>query len=257
MGLIPLRADETTCFQDILCVTATTFDEHRGVSLTLENRSSRSITATLSFPVFENMKANHPLPFSATLPAKGINRDLVLTARDREKSFRWNFDARWAEGSFRSAPDAGASYCLPFTPGRVVSVLEGEDSPAHEGLHSAAIDFAAPLGTPVSAARAGRVGAVQAIAKNVHAVEVVHADGTVAMYLPLTVDRQRLELDEPVEAGRHLGFLADDGASPARLHFALFAETPSGDPQGIPVAFRANRRSAVPAPGERLRAVCP
>jgi len=99
-----------------------------------------------------------------------------------------------------------------------------------ENFH--AIDFAAPLGTPVTAARAGTVmqiddghpdaplGVTPARGSRANFVRVLHDDGTMALYAHLQQGSIVVMPGQPVGVGTVLGRVGNSGDSTApHLHF--------------------------------------
>lgn len=121
------------------------------------------------------------------------------------------------------------AFMISQAPGGVVSTHVTEDT-----RH--AVDFAMPEGTPVVAARAGVVvavewrhaagGASRALLDKGNFVRVRHADGTIATYAHLAHAGVAVEPGEFVAAGRILGYSGATGyASGPHLHFAVTRET--------------------------------
>jgi murein DD-endopeptidase MepM/ murein hydrolase activator NlpD len=95
-----------------------------------------------------------------------------------------------------------------------------------------ALDLAAPLGTPVLAARAGTVmqvvdafregGTDDALKERMNLVRVLHADGSMALYAHIATGSARVRPGEPVDAGAVLAAVGSVGWSSApHLHFAV------------------------------------
>lgn len=98
-----------------------------------------------------------------------------------------------------------------------------------------AVDFAAPIGTPVLAARAGTVMEVEAdfaqaglsaekYAGRANFVRIVHDDGTMALYAHLKLDGVLVRIGQHVRKGETIGLSGNTGftAGP-HLHFAVQA----------------------------------
>ena len=95
-----------------------------------------------------------------------------------------------------------------------------------------AVDIALPDGTPVYAAREGivinvrhdafRGGAVPAMVDQANVVEILHDDGTIAMYAHLHWDSIRVHIGEHVGRGEYLANSGSTGFSTGpHLHFAV------------------------------------
>ena len=96
-----------------------------------------------------------------------------------------------------------------------------------------ALDFAADIGTPVFAARAGRVMQVEAgfrasgIASRdnrgrANFIRILHDDGSMALYAHLAVDGVLVRVGQDVTAGQRIGLSGNTGFSTGpHLHFAV------------------------------------
>jgi murein DD-endopeptidase MepM/ murein hydrolase activator NlpD len=147
-------------------------------------------------------------------------------------------------------------YVLPYPPGRQFRVSRTFEHylPANGGVGLYAIDFDMPMGTPVVAARAGAVVAVeQRFSDSDHRdfhenwVMVRHPDGSVARYIHLKQDGARVAVGDQVTQGQLIGLSGNSGASNGpHLHFDVQTCGPNLPPgynrmpcgQTLPVSFR-------------------
>lgn len=128
-------------------------------------------------------------------------------------------------------PDQATSeYVLPWPVGATHRIGQGN---CGSGSHAAgtivqyAYDMLMPIGTPILAARGGRVLLVQErfadgtrIAGEENFINVVHSDGTIAGYVHLTKDGALAEVGDPVAQGQVIGVSGDSGSSSEpHLHF--------------------------------------
>jgi murein DD-endopeptidase MepM/ murein hydrolase activator NlpD len=126
-----------------------------------------------------------------------------------------------------------APYRLPFAnvPVRIDQGFEGPVS-HHDLANRYALDFALPVGTPVLAARAGRIIQVESgfheggtdprLVALANQVRILHRDGSMALYGHLAADSVRVRSGEWVEAGAHLADSGDTGFSTGpHLHFVV------------------------------------
>jgi len=144
---------------------------------------------------------------------------------------------------------------LPFPVGAVVHIGQGNHGWfSHAGWSNYAVDFPVPIGTPIAAARGGRVWNMKedsdygcetpdcgAFANFVH---IDHGDGTFAKYLHLDFEGVEVEIGDDVYVGQTIGYSGNTGFSTGpHLHFQVddaldqslplrFAELPEND--GIP-----------------------
>jgi len=118
-----------------------------------------------------------------------------------------------------------------------------------------AIDIALPDGTPVYAAREGMVinlrhdafrgGAVPAMMDQANLVEILHDDGTIAMYAHLHWDSIRVHIGEHVARGQYIANSGSTGFSTGpHLHFAV-SENHGFNDVSVPVEFTGASGAAI------------
>lgn len=142
--------------------------------------------------------------------------------------------------------EVGPLYRLPFPVGASYSVLQGYDGEwGHQGAAAYAYDFAMPIGSPVTAARAGVVLKTEAAHADAtrkpgkeNFVFVDHGDGTFGRYYHLTRGGVLVAVGQRVVAGQEIGRSGDSGASAGpHLHFDVTRGCPDWGCQTIPVRF--------------------
>ena len=126
-------------------------------------------------------------------------------------------------------PDADQIYWLPVEPGRPVRINQGfKGATSHRNDY--AIDLDMPVGTPVTAARAGRVIDLKEDSdrhcnaprcmKYGNFVLIQHEDGTFGNYVHLQQGGVDVEIGDLVEAGQRIGRSGNTGyTSGPHLHF--------------------------------------
>lgn len=146
-----------------------------------------------------------------------------------------------------ATPKPGFKYRYPMDVSTPVLVSQGPNTePTHQDLE--AYDFAIPIGTPVLAARPGRVALVvdgfeledlpPGQGWMVNQVDVLHRDGTWATYLHLNAGIPVREGQE-VRGGERIGYSGNTGFSKdPHLHFQVQARGADGKPRTVPVRFR-------------------
>jgi murein DD-endopeptidase MepM/ murein hydrolase activator NlpD len=124
---------------------------------------------------------------------------------------------------------ADAAYVLPFEPGtaRLVWRTTSHFNPGNRGVGLYAIDFEMPIGTPLLAARAGKVVAVQDsfpdgnnkdLEENF--VMVRHDDHSVARYIHLKQGGVLVALNDLVRQGQRIALSGNSGQTGGpHLHF--------------------------------------
>jgi murein DD-endopeptidase MepM/ murein hydrolase activator NlpD len=166
-----------------------------------------------------------------------------------------------------------SSYVLPYAVGREFRVSRTFDhyTTRNGGVGLYAIDIVMPIGTPLHAARTGRVVAVEErFADGDRAdfhenwVMVQHTDGTVGRYIHITRDGALVEVGQEVAQGQLIALSGDSGPSGGpHLHFDVQRCGPNLPPgynrlpcgQTIPVSFRNTQtHSCGLVPGRHYRA---
>lgn len=140
----------------------------------------------------------------------------------------------WGLARARSSAAAEPVYRLPFDAGRFTVGQPPQGRFSHNAADSRhAVDFTLPEGTPVLAARAGRVIDLQASFSDAgqdplhdpmraNYVRIRHADGSMALYAHLLQDGVRVRLQQWVEAGQTIALSGNTGYSTApHLHFVV------------------------------------
>jgi|GEM_PF-6275203 len=137
-------------------------------------------------------------------------------------------------------------YVLPFAPGTAWPVRLDNCSAS---FHAAgqpddfAYDFDMPVGTEITAARAGTVSRVVADQPDFgggagNLVYIDHGDGTLGVYLHFTTDAVSVAVGDALDVGDVLGLSGASGrAGYPHLHF-IVVESPGDFPyRGVPVTF--------------------
>jgi murein DD-endopeptidase MepM/ murein hydrolase activator NlpD len=110
-----------------------------------------------------------------------------------------------------------------------------------------AVDFALPDGTPVYAAREGTIinlrhdafiGALDpTLLDQANVIEILHDDGTIAVYAHLHWDSIRVHVGQQVRTGEYIANSGNTGfTSGPHLHFAVWKNSPMGE-IAVPVVF--------------------
>ena len=154
------------------------------------------------------------------------------------------------------ATQAHSPYVLPYQIGQAFQVIRttGHYTRGNGGVGLYAIDFRMPIGTPVVAARAGIVAAVQesfADGNNKDLQEnyvfIKHDDDTIGRYFHLTKNGALAEKGDAVQHGQLIAHSGNSGQSgEPHLHFDVqkcgpnlppdYNQLPCG--QTLPVTFR-------------------
>ena len=147
-------------------------------------------------------------------------------------------------------------YVLPYPVGKTYRVDLSTCSGSYHsaGLPDAyAIDFAMPIGTLITAARAGTVVFIEERGFDGNhpnnLVVVDHGDGTFAEYMHLTHEGALVDVGDEVEQGDEIGLSGSTGlAGYPHLHFVVAEDAWAWPYESIPVTFKnttSNSRSLV------------
>ncbi|WP_420454979.1 M23 family metallopeptidase [Rubrivirga sp.] len=150
-------------------------------------------------------------------------------------------------------------YVLPFPVGAAYRMTLGNCSSTYHGPGEAdqyAYDFAMRIGTPITAARAGRVVHVEARGADGgfpnNLVVVDHGDGTFAQYMHLTQNGADVARGDEVRPGDPIGRSGNTGlAGTPHLHFVVTGGGWAYPYDSTPVAFaNAEPRASILQPGQ-------
>jgi len=141
-----------------------------------------------------------------------------------------------------------SSYILPYVAGSSFHVSQASCSTGgHQGSYKYAYDFVMPIGTTVTAARAGVVAEIrmkfvdgQSGEGESNWVKIRHADKTIAAYSHLTGNGALVKVGDRVEAGQPIGLSGNSGNTGGlpHLHFHICPCSEPVDCGTLPVTFR-------------------
>lgn len=200
------------------------------------------------------------IPAGATYQAtlQPLSHRSVVTARrpgasPAELQFTW----KSALGSPAAVHNPPRPYRVPFAVGATFTVAQAyPDRITHVTPDSEyAIDIALPDGTPVYAARAGTVinvrhdsfrgAALPAMLDQANVIEILHDDGTIAVYAHLQWDSLRVRIGQSVARGEYIANSGNTGFTTGpHLHFAVWRNAGITD-VSIPIQFAGLGGAAV------------
>jgi murein DD-endopeptidase MepM/ murein hydrolase activator NlpD len=190
---------------------------------------------------------------------------LLLEVSDAELTPSARYRYAYVVGVPHAEHRPSRPYRAPFAPGLQFPVSQAPpDAVTHvDDANRHAVDFALPEGTAVHAARAGIVinvaGAHREGGLQPHAaanfVQVLHADGTYAVYAHLQAASVRVRPGQRVERGEWLARSGHTGyGTGPHLHFAVLRNA-GLRAESVPLQFEGpGGRPVVPARGQSLRA---
>lgn len=179
----------------------------------------------------------------------GSRKPLVAAANDGALQAPLKYTARVALGAPDAVHNPPGPYRVPFGVGSTYLITQAYPSRlTHTTPDSEyAVDIALPDGTPVYAARDGvvinarhdsfRGAPTPVMLDQANVVEILHDDGTIAIYAHLHWDSIRVRIGDHVQRGQ---FIADSGSTGfstgPHLHFAVIRNS-GVDDVSIPVQF--------------------
>lgn len=209
-------------------------------SLQLQARAggrSAIVRNLLQGPLQVRLRGDERAPAPAILAA-GEQRSLLWLADDGQP-------LRLALDAFPGDPDARPQdhlYQLPF---QNTAVRVSQGSGGHyshtdtQNLH--AVDFPLQEGTPVLAARGGRVMQVVDSPDQGSLLRILHEDGSMALYAHLQAGNASVRPGQTVRAGQAIALSGNTGHSNGpHLHFAVQANTGLAL-RSIPFRMRSDR----------------
>jgi murein DD-endopeptidase MepM/ murein hydrolase activator NlpD len=222
----------------------------------VENKETTDMTATIEIKSV-NMDCSVPLPHTITVPAGSKTPAFTLKPKETGGDWSYNWVNHYTVGRVDAMHDDSALYTLPYMPGASFKVSQAyHGSFSHTGPDEYAIDWKMPEGTPVLAAREGKVvsvkddstrgGANRKYEDDANLIIVQHSDGTMAHYCHLKAKSARVKLGDKVRAGEMLALSGNTGfTSGPHLHFAVFKAKSGFGRETIPVKFRTAEASGI------------
>lgn len=197
-----------------------------------DNLLAGPIEVMLEAPRGRTLMSDPGLPARATVPPRGTT--LVAVIEPDTRSGRIQLDMQTVTGAPAAQP-RDVEYALPLRLPRVrIEQGHGGRFSHTDAQNRHALDFAADVGTPVLAARAGTVMQVASgydrsgldakYTGRANFIRIVHDDGTMALYAHLDTHGVHVRVGQRVQAGQQIGRSGNTGYSTGpHLHFVVQA----------------------------------
>jgi len=194
--------------------------------------------------------------YQATLPPRS-QQPLIASRHAPGPRAQLRFSWTSALGSPQAVHTPPGPYRAPFAVGSTYTVSQAYPVQiTHVTPDSRyAVDIALPDGTPVYAARAGTVinvrhdsfrgAAAPAMLDQANVLEILHDDGTIAIYAHLQWDAIRVRIGQRVALGEYIANSGNTGFTTGpHLHFAVVRNAGAAD-VSVPVQFAGIGGTAV------------
>ncbi len=235
-------------------VLITTEAREGGYDFVARNLNPFRVTVALTLKALKNFQSDTKNPLYVELPPKSEQHLLHVSRINPEASGNFQSHYSWVMGS-ALAKHSNPFYRLPFPAGSTVPVSQGFFGTAsHRNKH--AIDFAVKTGTPIVAARAGRVIAVEdshdrgkfdkSFARYANYIIIEHDDRTLGNYYHLKYHGVAVKVGQNVTEGELIGYTGNTGySSGPHLHFSVSMVDPVTRMKPVTVSFRIKNGSII------------
>lgn len=198
-----------------------------------DNTLDGPIEVMLHFNRQTNVSGMPALPARATVPARGSALVSVLSPSGPGHDSRFELRLDALPGSPNARPQ-DVEYLLPLQQDALhIEQGYGGSFSHRDPQNLYAVDFAAPIGTPVLAARAGLVMQVESdfdqaglnmekYGGRANLIRILHDDGTMALYAHLREGGVHVRVGQRVRAGQVIGLSGNTGFTTGpHLHFVI------------------------------------
>lgn len=216
----------------------------RGYRLQARNLGPAPVSLSLRLSEPVNLASERSYPQVVVVPPNGGSVDLgEVYAATAGRAFSFRTQYRWLLGDLRARHAPETLYRLPWPDGQRFTFGQSPGGPlsTHTQPDSEyAVDIPMPEGSPIVAARAGRVIATAAsqtfgsqtpdMLSRANVVQILHDDRSIGLYAHLAPGGVRVASGQYVQAGQVIGLAGSTGYSNGpHLHFAVLTVRLNGD----------------------------
>lgn len=228
----------------------------RNLEFYISNMETFDMTVTIEFSVLDGLRADVLLPYINTISGEETIKAFMLSPVDENKGGTYTFSFFWVSGIMNAKHDDTFIYSLPYEKGSTYRVSQAfGGSFSHFGNEKCAIDFVMPEGTPICAARGGKVigvrdyysgNGIDELYKNRNNyIMIRHSDGTTGEYKHIKTGGAKVKTGDIVEQGNVIALSGNVGYSTApHLHFFVYKAIDGKTRETIPVKFRTTESDA-------------
>ena len=216
----------------------------RGYRLQARNLGPAPVSLTLNLSDTRNLASERSFPQQVVVPPNGGSVDFgEVYAAHPGHAFSFRTQYRWLLGDFHARHAPETLYRLPWPDGQQFTLGQAPGGPisTHTRPDSEyAVDIPMPEGTPIVAARSGRVIATEAgesdgrqtadMLSRANLVKILHDDRSIGLYAHLAPGGVRVSSGQYVAAGQVIGLAGSTGySSGPHLHFAVLGVRRNGE----------------------------
>lgn len=225
--------------------------EDGGYALFVDSNHIIPMWLQVSFTSLTNLEPDAQIPYRVVVEPGAERMPLFgLDPVARSGRIGYNLTVSYARGNpVQARHDDSVVYLFPFAHGTKHRVSQGyRGNFTHFGANEYALDFDMEIGTPVLAARPGRVvevkedsnrgGPSASYSQDANYVLVYHEDGSFGNYVHLRQNGATVSVGDMVVAGDLIGYSGNTGQSSGpHLHFDVRLPTMNGRMRSIPTRF--------------------
>ena len=257
---LSIAAKTTGCFDDKRFCFALTPSSSSLYLVSVQRKVDLPVALTLYSPVLQGIPTgNEALKSKAHVNAFLDTDDQVPLGVVKNADAFWaSMRVKWTVGRIDAVHDDAYTYLSPLQPAGEYRIVQGFNGTfSHSGASRNALDFAAPVGTPILAAREGVVidtkdngtkgGPTPSFAKHANYVVILHNDGTTGEYYHLKYRGVVVTRGQAIKRGQLIGYTGNTGfSSLPHLHFGIYVAKFHGKYVSVPFSLESASTKATP-----------